>query len=98
MSYITLYLANFWSQSQIAGTKFRRVRRFTVLIVPSGRGNSREVLFNVSESSSLFYPICIRLNNKVSNEKEKIQIHRKIVFAPVSEHCASFEEKNVGCS
>ena len=27
MSYITLYLANFWFQSQVAGTKFLRVRR-----------------------------------------------------------------------
>ena len=27
MSYITLYFANFWFHSQVAGTKFRRVRR-----------------------------------------------------------------------
>ena len=27
MSCITFYLANFWFQSQVAGTKFRRVQR-----------------------------------------------------------------------
>ena len=29
MSYITLYLVNFWFQSQVTGTKFRRVRRLS---------------------------------------------------------------------
>ena len=64
MSYIILYLTNFWFQSQEAGVKFRRVRRFLLTSdkgLPLVRCGTRNMCGLVSDISHQYFASVIAL-------------------------------------